>query len=71
MAEDRMAVLETVRKAIAEGDVDFLREGIRVLAQAVMEAEVTELTGVPKVMAVDASLDETGQAEPGRAPGVG
>jgi putative transposase len=47
MAEDRMAVLEVVRKAIAEGDVDFLREGIRVLAQAVMEAEVTELTGVP------------------------
>ena len=47
MADDRMAVLETVRKAIAEGDVDFLREGVRVLAQAVMEAEVTELTGVP------------------------
>jgi len=43
-----MAVLETVRKAIADGDVDFLREGVRVLAQAVMEAEVTELTGVPK-----------------------
>ena len=43
-----MAVLETVRKAIADGDVDFLREGVRVLAQAVMEAEVTELTGVPR-----------------------
>jgi len=43
-----MAVLETVRKAIAEGDADFLREGVRVLAQAVMEAEVTELTGLPK-----------------------
>ncbi len=48
MAEDRMAVLETVRKAISEGDVDFLREGARVLAQAVMEAEVSELTGLPK-----------------------
>jgi len=47
MADDRMAVLETVRKAISDGDVDFLREGVRVLAQAVMEAEVTELTGVP------------------------
>lgn len=47
MAEDRMAVLETVRKAIGEGDIDFLREGARVLAQAVMEAEVTQLTGVP------------------------
>jgi hypothetical protein len=41
-------VLETVRKAIAEGDADFPREGERVLAQAVMEAEVSELTGVPK-----------------------
>lgn len=27
MAEDRMAVLDTVRKAIADGDRDFLREG--------------------------------------------
>jgi len=43
-----MAVLETVRKAISEGDVDFLRESVRVLAQAVMEAEVSELTGLPK-----------------------
>jgi putative transposase len=48
VADDRMGVLETVRKAIAEGDIDFLREGVRVLAQAVMEAEVTELTGVPR-----------------------
>ena len=48
MAEDRMAVLDTVRKAIADGDVDFLREGLRALAQAVMEAEVTELTGAAK-----------------------
>lgn len=48
MAEDRMAVLETLRKAIADGDADYLREGVRVLAQAVMEAEVTELTGVPR-----------------------
>ena len=34
MAEDRMALLETLRKATADGDVDFLREGVRVLAQA-------------------------------------
>ena len=43
MTEDRMAVLETVRKAISDGDVDFLREGVRVLAEALMEAEVTEV----------------------------
>jgi putative transposase len=48
MAEDRMALLEMLRKATADGDTDFLREGVRVLAQAVMEAEVTELTGAPK-----------------------
>ncbi len=28
--------------------MDLLREGVRGLAQAVMEAEVTELTGLPK-----------------------
>ena len=55
MAEDRMAVLDTLRKALATGDVDFLREGVRVLAAAVMEAEVTELTGVPH-----------GERDPGR-----
>ena len=47
MAEDRMALLETVRKVISEADADFLRESVRVLAEAVMEAEVTEVTGVP------------------------
>jgi hypothetical protein len=44
MAEDRMAVLDALRKSLTEGDVDFLREGLRLLAQAVMEAEVTEPT---------------------------
>jgi len=48
MAEDRMAVLEMLRNASADGDVDFLREGVRALATALMDAEVTELTGVPK-----------------------
>ena len=48
MAEDRMALLEMLRKATADGDTDFLREGVRVLAQAVMEAEVSELTGAAR-----------------------
>ena len=48
MADDRMTLPETVRKAMTDGDVDFLRESVKVLAEAVMEAEVTELTGVPK-----------------------
>lgn len=51
MGRGQDAALETVRKAIAEGDVDFLREGVRVLAHVVIEAEVNDLTeqgaGVP------------------------
>ncbi len=47
MADDNMALLETLRKVMAGGDVDVLREGVRMLAKAIMEAEVTELTGVP------------------------
>ena len=48
MADDSMALLDGVRKAIEEGDGDFLRATVQLLAQGVMEAEVTELTGVPK-----------------------
>jgi len=48
MADDSMALLETLRKATAGGEVDVLREGVRILAQAIMEAEVSELTGLPK-----------------------
>jgi transposase-like protein len=48
VADDSMALLETLRKAGADGDVDVLREGVRLLAQAIMEAEVGELTGVPR-----------------------
>ena len=48
MATDRMSMLELLRKAGSDGDVDFLREGVRVLAEAVMEAEVSELTGAAK-----------------------
>jgi putative transposase len=48
MAEESMALLETLRKMSAEGEIDVLREGVRLLAQAIMEAEVTELTGLPK-----------------------
>jgi transposase-like protein len=39
-----MELLELVSKAEA-GDVDFLREGVRVLAQALMEAEVSAQIG--------------------------
>lgn len=46
MADDfRMALEELLRKAQREGDVDFLREGVQILAQAVMDLEVTQHVG--------------------------
>jgi putative transposase len=44
VAVSKMELLELVSKAEA-GDVDFLREGVRVLAQALMEAEVSAQIG--------------------------
>jgi transposase-like protein len=41
MADDRMAALELLRKAAGDGDLDFLKEGVAVLAQLVMDAEVS------------------------------
>jgi transposase-like protein len=43
-----MALAELVRKAEADGDVDFLREGVRVLSQALMELEVAQHLGAER-----------------------
>ncbi len=48
MADASMNLLETLRKVGADGDVDLLWEGVRVLAEAIMEAEVSEPTGAAK-----------------------
>ena len=49
MAEDlRMALQELLRKAELDGDVDFLREGARVLAQELMEIEVAQHVGAER-----------------------
>ncbi len=45
MADDRMAALELLRKAADDGDLDFLKEGVAVLAQLVMDAEVSSQIG--------------------------
>ncbi|MCL6453328.1 MAG: hypothetical protein K6T78_06810 [Alicyclobacillus sp.] len=43
---DKMALLELIRKiGFEDGDVDFLKEGLKVLAQAMMAAEVSPLVG--------------------------
>jgi hypothetical protein len=46
-----MALAELVRKAEADGDVDFLKERIRVLSQALMEVEVAQHIGAERTNA--------------------
>lgn len=49
MADDlRMALTDVLRKAELEQDADFLREGVRVLAQALMELEVSQHLGADR-----------------------
>jgi putative transposase len=43
-----MALQELLRKAELNGDIDFLREGVRVLAQEVMEIEVAQHLGAER-----------------------
>src|SRR6476660_668880 len=43
-----MALAELVRKAEQNGDVDFLRNGVRVLSQALMEVEVSQHLGAER-----------------------
>src|SRR4051795_4758321 len=43
-----MALAELVRKAAQNGDVDFLRDGVRVLSQALMEVEVSQHLGAER-----------------------
>jgi len=43
-----IGLTKLLRKAAMDGDVDFLREGVRVFSQAVMELEVTEHLGAER-----------------------
>ena len=43
-----MALAELVRKAEADGDVDFLKERVRVLSQALLEVEVAQHIGAER-----------------------
>lgn len=56
--EYRMALTELLRKAQMEGDVDFLREGVRVLGQAVMDLEVSQQLGAERY---ERTPERTGQ----------
>lgn len=48
VAIDRVSLLDLLRKAGMDGDVDFLRESVEVLAQAVIELEASERIGAEK-----------------------
>ena len=45
MVKGRMDLLELLRKGGMDGDVDFLREALRVLVEGIMDAEVSARTG--------------------------
>jgi putative transposase len=45
MARDRILLLEQLRKAGMDGDVDFLRDGLKMLAEAFMDLEIKDQTG--------------------------
>ena len=48
MARDSIDLLELLRKRGVDGDVDFLREALRVLTDALMDAEVTARIGAER-----------------------
>lgn len=59
MADDlRMALGELLRKAQADRDADFLREGVRVLSQALMDLEVVQHVGAERC---ERTAERTGQ----------
>ncbi len=59
MAEElRIGLFELLRKAIIDQDADFLKEGVRVLSQALMEMEVEEHVGASRH---ERSAGRTGQ----------
>jgi transposase-like protein len=59
MADElRMALLELLRKAELDDSADFLREGVRVLAQELMELEVAQHVGAERY---ERTPERTGQ----------
>ena len=59
MADDlRMALQALLRKAELEQDADFLRDGVRVLSEALMELEVTQHLGAARH---ERTAERTGQ----------
>ena len=53
MTDLRMALLELLSKYKDDGQLDALREGVRLLAQALMELEVSEEIGAERYQRTD------------------
>jgi transposase-like protein len=47
-ADQSLSLLEAIRKAGIEGDVDFLKEAVQMVAQALIEMEAAEKIGAGK-----------------------
>lgn len=46
---NKIALLEFIRKiGLENGDLDFLREGLKILTEAIMEADVSQLIGAER-----------------------
>src|SRR5258708_39524072 len=59
-----MALDELLRKAQLSEDVDLVREGVRTLAQALMEVEVTQVRGAGRYeRTAERSRERTGHRE--------
>ena len=70
MATPRMDITSFVGELLEQDDVDALREGVRVLAQAVMETEVSgQIGAAPYERSTGALLTATATAPIGRTPG--
>ena len=50
MVKERMDLLELLRKGGMDGDVDFLREALRVLVEGIMDAEVSSRIGAGGIL---------------------
>ena len=48
MADIRMTVLEALRNALRDADMDFLRQTVKVIAETLMDLEVTERIGAER-----------------------
>ena len=71
MAKSRMDVPSFVGKLLEQDDIDALREGVRILAQAVMETEVSgQIGALPSVTCVSGGLATASNGSTTRAAGA-